>query len=71
MQAETANKSENMSPWPDVDNKAITFLLDVRDDFEAKLLRDLVEGQRPESATTQYSFIRLPKGRAGTLLGEL
>jgi glycerol-3-phosphate O-acyltransferase len=68
MQTETA---KSMSPWPDVDNPAITFLLDVRDDFEAKLLRDWVEAQRPESATPHYRFIRLPKGRAGNLLGEL
>ena len=68
MQAETA---KSVSPWPDVDNKAITFLLDVRDDFEAKLLRDWVEAERPEAATPQYSFIRLPKGRAGNLLGDL
>ena len=77
MAAVTESSSDNnmsrnsTSPWPDVDSKAIAFILDVRDDFEAKLLRDWVDSERPESGAPQHSYIRLPKGHAGNLLDDL
>ena len=48
------------------------FLLDVRDDFEARLLRDWVDAEKaaPESPP-RHSFIELPKGHAGNLPGVL
>ena len=63
--------SNSASPWPDIEGRAIVFLLDVRDEFEAALLRDWVEAARTDSATPGHSFVRLPKGGAHNLLGEL
>jgi len=51
------------SPWPTMDGDAIAFLLDVRDEFEAGLLRDWVEANKTDSVAT-YAFIELPKRRA-------
>ena len=53
------------SPWPDVETEAVTFLLDVRDDFEARLLREWVEAEKPASAQSRHNFIKLPKRRGG------
>ena len=59
------NSAKTMtSPWPEAESGAIAFLLDVRDDFEAGLLRDWVEANQPETdSTPAWSFIELPKGR--------
>ena len=60
------------SPWPEIETGAIAFLLDVRDDFEAGLLRDWVESRRPGGDShSRHSFIRLPKGGADNLLAAL
>ena len=60
------------SPWPDIDGRAIAFLLDVRDEFEARLLRDWVKAEKPSSGPTPaHRFIYLPKGRSNNLLGAL
>jgi glycerol-3-phosphate O-acyltransferase len=57
------------SPWPDIKEGAVAFLLDARDDFEAGLMRDWVNAQRRETGSTpQHAFVTLPKGRAGNLL---
>lgn len=53
------------SPWQGIDSEAVVFLLDARDDFEASLLRDWVDGYRPQTESIpKYSFARLQKGRA-------
>lgn len=64
--------TNSASPWPEVESRAIVFLLDARDDAEAQLLRDWVDAQRPEAdAVPRHSFITLPKGRAANLLGAM
>jgi glycerol-3-phosphate O-acyltransferase len=51
---------EDLSPWPESHDGAIVFLLDARDDFEARLLRTWVESSKPESvAFSEFSFVRL------------
>ncbi len=61
---------DSSSPWPDIKDGAVAFLLDARDDFEARLLCDWVDTRRPDAdSTPRHSFIKLPKGRAGNLLG--
>ena len=71
MPNENVNRS-GMSPWPDNASRSIAFLLDVRDDFEARLLRDWVDAERTESDDRpRYSFTKLPKGPAGKLLDAL
>ena len=67
------NRARTMtSPWPETERGAIAFLLDVRDDFEAGLLRDWVEASRPEADPARpCSFIELPKRRATDLLADL
>ncbi len=60
------------SPWPEIDTGAVMFLLDARDDFEARLLRDWAEEQRPESRThIKHWFIELANGRADDLMAAL
>ena len=64
--AESSNNnkmnSDGVSPWPEADIKSVKFLLDVRDDFEARLLRDWVEAKKPtaDEAPT-YTFAQIPK----------
>ncbi len=67
------NKSRTSpTPWPDVESTSIAFLLDVRDDFEAGLLRDWVDAEWTGSGSPpRHRFIRLSKGHAGNLLGAL
>ena len=63
---------DNASPWPDVEDAAIVFVLDARDDFEAGLLRDWVESSRPQDDPgSGYSFVKLPRGRADDWLASL
>ena len=63
---------DSASPWPDIEGRAVVFLLDVRDDFEAGLLRDWVNAEWAESgAPPRHSFINLPKGHAGNLPAAL
>ena len=62
----------NMSPWPDVESETIVFLLDVRDDFEARLLRDWVDAAWTASGSPpRHRFVKLPKEHTGNLLGTL
>ena len=62
---------EPASPWPEIDDGAIAFLLDVRDDLEARLLRDWVESSRAETdALPSHTFIELPHGGAGETLAR-
>jgi len=63
---------ESPSPWPDVRDATVLFVLDARDDFEAGLLRDWVESTRPQdSAFSRYSFIEMPRGRADHWLADV
>ena len=57
-----SGRHENMSPWPEQIDGPITFLLDVRDEFEADLLQDWVESRKPETAP-KYWYISLPDAR--------
>jgi len=64
--------SDSSSPWPEIEDGAVAFLLDARDDFEARLLRDWVETHKPEPGSyPRYSFIRLPKNGTSNLLDAL
>jgi glycerol-3-phosphate O-acyltransferase len=67
------NVSRNSSsPWPDIEGEAVAFLLDVRDDVEARLLRDLVDASRAEAGSSpRYAFVKLPRGRAGDWLSAV
>ena len=53
------NKNTNSSPpWPDIEDGAVAFLLDARDDSEVRLLREWVDAQRPETdSVPPHSFI--------------
>jgi glycerol-3-phosphate O-acyltransferase len=63
---------ESSSPWPEIETGAIAFLLDVRDEFEAGLLRDWVESRKPAGdARPPHSFIKLPKNGTEDLLGAV
>ncbi len=63
---------ESPSPWPDVRDATVVFVLDARDDFEAGLLRDWVESSRPQDGSVcRYSFIELPRRRAHDGLADL
>ncbi len=63
---------DGTSPWPDIDDGAVTFLLDARDDFEAALLRDWVESQGPEpESRIRHSFARLPDGHGDEWLATV
>jgi glycerol-3-phosphate O-acyltransferase len=55
------------TPWPETRDDAVVFLLDARDDYEARLLRAWVESGKPESHPA-YSFVRLQKGAIDELL---
>jgi len=62
----------NASPWPEIEGEAISFLLDARDDFEAKLLRDWVDARKAETdSPPQHTFTKLQSGRTANLLGAL
>ena len=64
--------SDSSSPWPEIDDATIVFVLDARDDFEAGLLRDWVESRRPPSGSaSRYSFVELPRGRTRDWLAAL
>ena len=64
--------SGNSSPWPAIEDAAVVFLLDARDDFEARLLRNWVETQKPESGTrAKHWFVGLSNGRADDLMAAL
>ena len=64
--------SNRSSPWPEIESGSVAFLLDARDDFEAGLLRDWVETQKPESeARPKHWFIELSNGRADNLMAAL
>ena len=57
------------SPWPEIEGGAIAFLLDARDEHEARLLRDWAEAQKPAAdPAPPHVFITLPRARAGKLL---
>ena len=74
VEASSDNKVSRVSssPWPDIGSENIAFLLDVRDDFEARLLRNWVSAQWAGSGTPpRHRFIELPKGRADNLLAAL
>ena len=63
---------DGASPWPDIENGTVAFLLDARDDFEAGLLRDWVAARRPKAdAFPEHTFVRLPNDRADDLLAAL
>ena len=63
---------DSSSPWPNIEDEAFEFLLDVRDDFEAGLLRDWVNAQWKDSGPPPtHRFIRLPKGPAGNRVATL
>ena len=38
---------DSPSPWPEIQDATIVFVLDARDDFEVGLLREWVESERP------------------------
>jgi glycerol-3-phosphate O-acyltransferase len=60
------------SPWPDVRDAGIAFVLDARDDFEAGLLRGWVESSRPPSGPQPpYSFVELPGNHADDWVAAL
>jgi len=77
--AETAGTSNNnktsrdrFSPWPEIEDGSIAFLIDARDDFEARLLRSWVESLKGESGSPpRYSFVRLPRDGSADLLTAL
>ena len=58
------------SPWPQQQPSNIVFLLDARDEYEARLLRDWAERTRPVSDSAKPRFIALPNhGDAGDFAG--
>jgi glycerol-3-phosphate O-acyltransferase len=59
------------SPWPDFDGESILFLLDVRDDHEARLLRDWVVATKPDTHSPPHAFIELPKRGASDVLNAM
>ena len=61
-------KRETTSPWPEVDDATVAFLLDARDDFESRLLREWVESQAPGNDAPGHRFIELRKGQASESL---
>jgi glycerol-3-phosphate O-acyltransferase len=63
---------DSPSPWRQIQDTTVVFLLDARDSFEASLLRDWVETTRPPAGPgLSYSFIELPRGRADDWLSAL
>ena len=65
---------DSASPWPEAEAVTVAFLLDARDDLEARLLREWVESRSPEAnVQREHSFIELSQGRASdalTTVGE-
>lgn len=60
------------SPWPEIDESAVAFLMDVRDDFEATLLRDWVESRKPQCRSgSSYWFIEMRRGHPDDSLAAL
>ena len=60
------------SPWPPDQDAKVAFLFDARDDFEASLLRDWVESERPGDAEHhEPSYIRLPRDGGRDWLARL
>jgi glycerol-3-phosphate O-acyltransferase len=60
-----SRQADSLSPWPEAETGVIVFVLDARDDFEASLLRDWVESEKPHSDSHRgHSFVRLPRGHA-------
>ena len=56
------DNNNSTSPWPEIEDGAVAFLLDARDDFEARLLRDWVEANKPETGThLRHWFINLSR----------
>jgi glycerol-3-phosphate O-acyltransferase len=65
-------RRDSPSPWPDIQDATIVFVLDVRDDFEGELLRDWVESARPQAGPApRYTFVELPRRRGDDWLAEL
>jgi glycerol-3-phosphate O-acyltransferase len=65
-------RRESPSPWPEIRDASIVFVLDVRDDFEAGLLRNWVESSRPSAAPyPPYSFVELPRGNRDNWMADL
>ena len=63
---------EASSPWPDIGTGTVAFLLDARDSFEASLLRDWVETQKPNSGTCpQHMFVELKTNGANVFADVL
>ena len=63
---------DSPSPWPEIQDATIVFVLDARDDFEAGLLRDWVESQRPQAGfPARYTFVELPRRRGDDWLSAL
>lgn len=66
--ANNKNSRERASPWPEISEGAVAFLLDVRDSFEASLLRDWVSAEKPDDdACPPHFFVELPRGRSNGL----
>ncbi len=58
------------SPWPQERQSQIAFLLDARDDYEARLLRDWIDRTRPAGDAGEPRIIALPgKRHAGDRAG--
>jgi len=69
--SKNGRNGDGSSPWPKITDAAVTFLLDVRDDFEAELLRNWVEQHKPTSdSCPRYSIVTLSKGGANAYLTE-
>ena len=63
---------DSPSPWPEIQDATIVFVLDARDDFEVGLLREWVESERPSSdAPARYTFAELPRGRGSEWLSAM
>jgi glycerol-3-phosphate O-acyltransferase len=63
---------DSPSPWPEIQDATIVFVLDARDDFEGELLRDWVESAQPTSGPApRYTFVELPRRRGEDWLAEL
>ena len=63
---------DSPSPWPEIQDATIVFVLDARDDFEVGLLREWVESERPsDDAPARYTFAELPRGRSSGWLAAL
>ena len=66
------SRRDSSSPWPDVDDARIVFLLDARDGFEVELLRDWIEHHKqPPDSHPRYLTVTLSKGKANGSLAEV